>query len=128
MTRSLHRALLGALGLFGLAALAACSLLPAPAVVTLEVLGKRNAPADATWVAVRDARGAWQLTPSSVPGTYGVPTDGEGRFSVADRLRLGPPDRDGAARHGWRDPDADGQVRGRGRGGRMRRGVRRSRP
>jgi|GEM_PF-5004869 len=91
MTRSLHRAFLGGLGLFGLAALAACSLLPAPAVVTLEVLGKRNAPADAAWVAVRDARGAWQVAPSSVPGTYDVPTDGMGRFSVAIACASDPP-------------------------------------
>lgn len=91
MIRSLHRALLGALGLLGLVALAACSLLPAPAVVTLEVLGKRNAPADATWVAVRDARGAWHITPSSVPGSYDIPTDGMGRFSVAIACASDPP-------------------------------------
>ncbi len=91
MIRPLRRALLGALGLAGLAALAACNLLPAPAAVTLEVLGKRNAPADAAWVAVRDARGAWQVTPSAFPGTYDIPADGTGRFSVAVACASDPP-------------------------------------
>ncbi len=91
MNRSMHHALAGALGLVGLAALASCGLAPAPDVVTLEVIGKRNAPADAAWVAVRDARGGWQAALSSSPGSYIIPTDGEGRYALAVGCASEPP-------------------------------------
>ncbi|MEJ2359713.1 MAG: hypothetical protein P8Y13_16770 [Deinococcales bacterium] len=91
MNRTVRRLLLGVLGLAALAALGACGLFPQPSVVTLEVLGKRNAPTDASFVAVRDAFGDWQLTSSTYPGVYEIPTDGERRFSLALGCASDPP-------------------------------------
>ena len=91
MHRTLRRLLLGILGVAALAALGACGLFPEPATVTLEVLGKRNAPADASFVAVRDALGDWQLTTSTSPGIYDIPTDHYRRFAVALGCASDPP-------------------------------------
>lgn len=91
MHRTLRRLFLGTLGLAAIAALGACGLFPQPSVVTLEVLGKRNAPTDASFVVVRNAPGDWQLTSSTSPGSYDVPTDHYRRFAVAVGCASDPP-------------------------------------
>ena len=83
--------LLAVLAAAGLAGLAACSQQSAPTLVTLQVLGKRNAPTDASWVAVADGTGVWHPLSSSSPGTYQVRPDRLGRYSIALGCASDPP-------------------------------------
>lgn len=91
MTRYLRPALLFGLLVATVAGLAACSTQKGPELVTLTVLGKRNAPTDATWVAYDDGSGAWHPLRSSRPGTYQVRPDSLGRYSVAVGCASDPP-------------------------------------
>lgn len=92
MKRSLLGALIsGAFVIAGLAGLTACSVTAPPTVVTLEVLGKRNAPTDAAWAAAADVDGVWHELTSSWPGTYQVRADGRGRYAIAVGCASAPP-------------------------------------
>lgn len=91
MRRSLPGALLAAALAALLAGLGACSFQEDPVLVTLEVTGKRNAPADASWAAFGDPTGAWHPLAASAPGTYRVRPDGHGRYSIAIGCASDPP-------------------------------------
>jgi len=91
MRRSIRGGLAAAALLGAVAALPACALHDAPTIVTLEVLGKRNAPADASWAAYADGSGAWHALRSSWPGTYEVRPDGLGRYAIAVGCASDPP-------------------------------------